>query len=203
VREVRVSASTIGWLTIAGCVATSCAFSLAARGDELTNPPTALVTRIAALVPRYGSRKVELVDAREFAAAVDTACNHDRECAARLVAMAVAESGLSAAVARSEYLPHQGDAYTDKNGVRVHRAWGLFQAWKNSNNAHVWGDDNLLVQARAARSMQLGALAECRKFRDTPPEVGMWRVLSGRGCRLAWPGEEMRVVLVAKIRRAL
>jgi hypothetical protein len=198
---VRVTANAIGWLVIIGCVSIALAFSAAARGDSL--PAPSLTDRIAALVPRYGSRKVELVDAQEFAAAVDTACNHDRECAARLVAMAVAESGLSAAVARSEYLPHQGDAYTDKNGVRVHRAWGLFQAWKNSNNAHVWGDDNLLIQARAARSMQLGALAECRKYRDTPPELGMWRVLSGRGCRLAWPGEEMRMVLVAKIRRAL
>jgi hypothetical protein len=190
----------IAWATLAFLAAL--ALAMAVTATVKADAPT-LADRIAALVPRFGSRKVELVDAQEFAAAVDTACNHDRECAARLVAMAVAESGLSAAVARSEYLPHQGDAYTDKNGVRVHRAWGLFQAWKNSNNAHVWGDDNLLVQARAARSMQLGALAECRKFRGVDPEVGMWRVLSGRGCLLPYSGEEIRMGLLARVRRAL
>lgn len=194
------ASNRIGWLTLAFLAAL--ALAMAVTATVKADAPT-LADRIAALVPRYGSRKVELVDAQEFAAAVDTACNHDRECAARLVAMAVAESGLSAAVARSEYLPHQGDSFIDKDGVRQHLAWGSWQQHANRNNAHVWGDDNLLVQARAARSMQLGALAECRKYRDTPPDLGMWRVLSGRGCRLAWPGEEMRMVLVAKIRRAL
>lgn len=198
---MRVTPNMVGWLVIAGCVATSCAFSIAARAD--TPPVSPLASRIAALVPRFGSRKVELVDAEAFGVAVDTACKGERECAAKLIVQAVAESGLSAAVARSEYTEHQGDAFLDKNGVRVHRAWGLFQAWKNRNNAEVWGSDDLLVQARAARSMQLGALAECGKFRGVAPEVGMWRVLSGRGCLLPYSGEEMRMQLLQRVRRAL
>ena len=167
-----------------------------------TEPPS-LADRIAAIVPRYGSRKVDLVDAQEFAQAVDTACKHERECAARLVTMAIAESALSAAVSRSEYKPHEGDSYIDRDGVRQHKAWGIWQGHKNARNADVWGSDDLQVQAQAARNMQLGALAECRKFRGVTPEVGMWRILSGRGCMLPFPGEEMRMALLAKIRRAL
>ncbi|HYQ47090.1 MAG TPA: hypothetical protein VER11_34205 [Polyangiaceae bacterium] len=195
---MRVSANTIGWLVIGGCVAIALAFSAAARGDT---PP--LTARIAALVPRYASKKVDPVDANEFAEAVDTACKHDRECVARLVTMAIAESGLSSAVARSEYLPHQGDAYVNRDGVRVHRAWGTWQQHKSLHNADVWGSDDLLTQARAARAMQLGALAECRKFRGVQPEVGMFRVLSGRGCMAPYSGEEMRMQLLARVRRAL
>lgn len=191
----------IGWLVIAGCVATSCAFTVAAHGQDA--PPSPLAERIAALVPRFASKKVEPVDANEFGVAVDTACKHDRECAARLVTMAIAESGLSAAVSRSEYLPHQGDAYVNRDGVRVHRAWGTFQQHKSRNNADVWGSDDLLVQARAARSMQLGALAECKSFRGVLPEVGMFRVLAGRGCMAPYSGEEMRMQLLARVRRAL
>lgn len=193
----------IAWGTIAFCLATSCAFTLAARSEELPPPPASpLATRIASLVPRFGSRKVELVDAQEFGSAVDTACKHDRECAARLVTMAIAESGLSAAVSRSDYKPHEGDAFVNRDGVRVHRAWGSWQVHKNAHNADVWGSDDLLVQARAARSMQLGALAECGKFRGVQPEVGMFRVLAGRGCMAPWPGEEMRMALLGRIRRA-
>lgn len=199
---MRVTPNTIGWLVIAGCVAVSCAFSAAAHSEELP-PPSPLAARVAALVPRFGSRKVELVDAQAFGVAVATACNGDRECAAKLLTMAIAESGLSAAVSRSEYLPHQGDAYVNRDGVRVHRAWGTWQGHKNAHNAAVWGSDDLLVQARAARSMQLGALAECRKFRGVSPEVGMWRVLSGRGCLLPYSGEQMRMTLLARVRRAL
>jgi hypothetical protein len=195
---VRISATTIGWLVIAGCVATSCAFSVAAHADAPT-----LESRVAALVPRFASKKAEPVDANNFASAIVTACKGERECVARLATMAIAESGLSAAVARSEYLPHQGDAYTNRDGVRVHRAWGTWQQHKSLHNVDVWGSDDLLTQARAARSMQLGALAECRKFRGVSPEVGMWRVLSGRGCLLPYSGEEMRMTLLARVRRAL
>lgn len=162
-----------------------------------------LVDRVAALVPRYGSRKVELVDAREFAEAVVTACKGERECVVRLVTMAILESGLSAAVSRSEYKPHEGDAYVNKDGVRVHRAWGTFQQHKSRLNAEVFGSNDQLVQARAARKMQLGALAECRSFRGLDPELGMWRVLSGRGCRLPFKGEQARSELAAKLRRQL
>ncbi len=195
----------VGWATLAFLAALALAmfFSAAlARADEIP-PPSALAARVAALVPRYGSRKVELVDAQAFGAAVDAACKHDRECAARLVTMAVLESGLSAAVARSEYKPHEGDAYTDRNGVRVHRAAGLWQAHKNRHNAETWGSKDLLVQAKDARSMQLGALAECRHSRGVLPEVGMWRVLSGRGCSYPYSGEDARMTLLEKIRRAL
>jgi hypothetical protein len=162
-----------------------------------------LATHIAALVPRFGSRKVELVDAQAFGVAVDTACKHDRECAARLVTVAIAESGLGLAVSLSQYKPHQGDAYVDRNGVRVHRAWGTWQQHKSGHNADVWGSDDLLTQARAARTMQLGALADCRHSRGVLPEVGMWRVLSGRGCSYPYSGEDARMTLLAKIRRAL
>jgi hypothetical protein len=199
---VRVTANAIGWLVIGGCVGIALAFSAAARGDSAP-PQLPLAARVAALVPRFGSRKVELVDAQAFGVAIETACNGDRECAAKLVTMAVAESGLSAAVSRSEYRPHEGDAYTNRDGVRVHRAWGTWQGHKNAHNAGVWGSDDLLVQARAARSMQLGALAECRKFRGVDPEVGMWRVLSGHGCLLPYSGEEIRMGLLARVRRAL
>jgi len=199
---MRVTANVVGWVVIAGCVATSCAFSVAAHSEPAA-PPVGLASRIAALVPRFGSKKVELVDPQAFGVAVDTACKGDRECAAKLITMAIAESGLSAAVARSEYLPHQGDAFVNRDGVRVHRAWGSWQQHKSRLNGDVWGDDDLLTQARAARSMQLGALAECRKFRGVAPEVGMWRVLSGRGCLLPYSGEEMRMTLLARVRRAL
>jgi len=189
-----------GWwvVVILVVIALSMAFSAVVSADVPT-----LADRVAALVPRFGSKKVELVDAQEFGGAVDTACKHDRECAARLVTQAIMESGLSAAVARSEYTEHQGDAYTDKNGVRLHRAWGLFQNWKNLHNADVWGSDDLLVQARAARAMQLGAIVECRAFREVQPEVGMWRILAGRGCTGMWDGAEKRMQLLARIRRAL
>src|SRR6478735_1388524 len=169
----------VGWMTLIALstLALFMFFTAVARTEPLT-----LADRIALLVPRFGSKSAELVDAREFGVAVDEACKHDRECAARLVTMAIMESALSAAVSRSEYTDHQGDSFIDRDGVRQHRAWGTWQGHKNSRNADVWGDDDLLVQARAARAMQLGALAECRKFRGVVPEVGMWRILSGRGC---------------------
>ena len=188
----------IAWGVIAFSIATSCAFSRAAHSES---PP--LAARIAILVPRFAAKGVEAVDAEAFGAAVDTACKHDRECAARLVTMAIAESGLSAAVARSEYKPHEGDSFIDRNGVRQHRAWGTFQQHKSRNNADVWGSDDLLIQARSARSMQLGALAECRSFRGVLPEVGMWRILSGRGCAFPYSGEDARQQLLARVRRAL
>jgi hypothetical protein len=165
--------------------------------------PQSLADRIAELVPRYGSKSVELVDAQEFGIAIDVACNHDRECAARLFTMAVKESALSLAVSRSEYRPHEGDSYIDKEGIRQHKAWGTWQAHKNRNNAEVWGSTDLLVQAKAARLMQLGALAECRAFRGVLPEVGMWRILSGRGCMAPYTGEDARMTMLARIRRAL
>jgi hypothetical protein len=195
---VRASATAFGRLVIAFGVATGLGFSCAAHADAPT-----LADRVAALVPRFGSKSVELVDPQEFGAAVDSACKGDRECAVRLVTMAIMESGLSKAVSLSEYKPHQGDAYLDRNGVRAHRAWGTWQGHKNARNADVWGSDDLLVQARSARSMQLGALAECRKFRGVTPEVGMWRVLSGRGCMLQYSGEDARQTMLARIRRAL
>lgn len=195
---VRVSADGIGWALIAIGVATGVTFSCEARSDV-----PALADRVAALVPRFGSRSVELVDAQEFGVAVATACKQERECAARLTTMAIMESSLSAAVSRSEYSKHQGDAYVDRNGVRQHKAWGSFQQHKSLNNADVWGEDDLLVQARAARSMQLGALAECRKFRGVVPEVAMWRILSGRGCMAPYSGEDARMAMLARVRRAL
>lgn len=190
----------IAWATLLFLAAL--ALGMAVSATVKADAPS-LVERIAATVPRFGAKGHELVDAHEFAVAVDTACNHDRECAARLIAMAIAESGLRLAVANSEYQPHEGDAHTNRDGVRVHLAWGSWQQHANRLNADVWGSDDLLVQARAARSMQLGALAECRKFRGVQPEVAMWRVLSGRGCLLPYSGESMRQELVARVRRAL
>lgn len=173
-------------------------FCAVAKGDAPT-----LADRIAVLVPRYASKKTEPVAATELASAIDSACKHDRECAARLLTMAVMESGLSAAVSRSEYTEHQGDAYTDRDGVRQHLAWGTFQQHKNARNAADWGNDDLTVQARHARAIQAGALAECRKFRGVDPEVAMWRILSGRGCMVKFSGEDARQVLLRKIRKAL
>lgn len=193
--DIKIAWATL--LTLA-VLALAMAFSAVAHGDTPT-----LADRVAALVPRYGSKKLELVDAADFGAAVDTACNHDRDCAARLVTMAVMESGLSAAVSRSEYTPHQGDAHTDRNGVRVHLAAGLWQLHKSRLNADTWNSPDLLVQARDARRMQLGALAECRAFREVPPEVGMFKVLAGRGCTGMWAGAEKRTDLLKKIRGRL
>jgi len=198
---MRLTANTCGWLVIAGCVATSCAFSVAAHSEPAA--PPSLAQRVAALVPRFGSKSVELVDPQEFGNAVDVACKHDRECAARLVTMAIAESGLSKAVSLSQYKPHQGDAYVNRDGVRMHRAAGSWQLHKNSHNADTWGSPDLLTQAKDARAMQLGALAECSKFRGVQPEVGLWRVLSGRGCLLPYSGEDMRMQLLQRVRRAL
>jgi len=162
-----------------------------------------LADRVAALVPGFGSKKVELVDAQEFGAAVDTACKHDRECAVRLTAMAVAESALSRDVSLGVYTEHQGDSYRDKDGTVKHRAWSLWQLHSNAHNASVFGSTELLTQARAAKAAQLGALAECRAFREVSSEVGMWRVLSGRGCLYHYSGEEKRMQLLAKIRGRL
>lgn len=180
------------------------AFAFAALIAALTahaSAPT-LAERIATLVPQYGSRKVELVDAREFGEAVATACKGERECAARLTAMAILESGLSLNVSKSIYEPHQGDAYVTKEGVRVHRAAGTWQLHKSRINADTWGSESLLVQARDARRMQLGALAECRSFR-VDQAVAFWRVLAGRGCMGAWRGEVARAELVTKLMRKL
>jgi len=189
----------VGWLTLAFLFALGFVMAIAAiaRADY-----SRLAERVTALVPRLGARGVVLVEPVEFGNALAQACNQERECVARLLTMAVMESGLSAAVARSEYTTHQGDAYTDRNGVRQHRAWGTYQQHKCRLNADVWGDDDPLVQARAARARQLGALAECRAFRVVP-EIGMWRLLSGRGCLHPYQGETARMELLAKIRRAL
>jgi hypothetical protein len=187
--EVKLAWAAVIVLVV---IALSMAFSAIAMADVPT-----LADRVAALVPRFGSKKVELVDAQEFGVAVDTACKHDRECAARLVTQAVMESGLSAAVARSEYSEHQGDAYKDKDGTIRHRAWGTYQIHRNAHNADVWGSDDLLVQARAARALQLGALAECKS------ELGLWHMLAGRGCTGLWDGAQKRVALLAQVRRRL
>jgi len=188
------------WLPLVtiAALAGAMAVTALARGDAPT-----LADRVATLVPRYGSKSVPLVDAAEFGAAVDTACNHDRDCAARLVTMAVVESALSLSVSRSEFLPHQGDSYLDKDGTRQHRAWGTWELHKNAHNADVWGASDLLTQARAAKAAQVGALAECKAFREVPPEVGMWRILAGRGCTSMYSGAEKRMALLAQVRRRL
>jgi hypothetical protein len=187
----------IGWVTIAFLALLALVCSVA-RADY-----SRLAERIAELVPRLGTRGVELVEPVEFGNAIAVACNQDRECAARLLTMAVLESGLTAAVSRSEYRSHEGDAYTDRDGVRRHRAWGTYQLHQNRLNADVWGTEDALVQARAARVAQAGAVAECRGFRSVQPEVGMWRVLSGRGCLAPYSGEAARMALLARIRKAL
>lgn len=190
----------VGWVTVffLAALALTLALCSVARADE-----SRLARRVAELVPRFGARGVELVEPAAFGNAVAEACNQDRECIARLFTMAVMESGLRATVARSEYADHEGDAYTDRLGVRQHKAWGTYQLHRSRLNAEVFGDDDLLVQARAARRAQAGAEAECRGFRSVQPELGMWRVLSGRGCLLPYSGEAARMTLLAKIRRAL
>lgn len=210
----------IGWFLLLGLalLALTLALCSRARADSGSLPfPVAapssanatrlggerLTARVAALVPRFGNKGIELVDPGEFASAIVEACNRDVECIARLAAMAIKESGLSAAVARSEYRYHEGDAYTDRYGVRRHRAWGLFQMHRSRLNAEVWGNDDLRVQARTAQRMQAGALAECRAFRGVLPEIGMWRVLSGRGCAARYEGEEARMVMLGHVRRVL
>lgn len=193
-------ADRIGWCLLLFLAALGLA--MAVTGIVHADAPT-LADRVAHLVPGYGSKKVELVDAEEFGAAVDTACNHDRECAARLVTMGIVESALSLSVSRSEFSPHQGDAFTDKDGSIQHRAWGTFELHKNAHNAAVWGSADLLTQARSARAAQVGARAECKAFRGLDPDVGMWRVLSGRGCLYHYNGEEKRMQLLAKIRGRL
>jgi len=190
----------VGWVTLAFLFALGFAMALCsvARADY-----SRLAERVAELVPRYGARGIELVEPVGFGNAVAQACNQDRECVARLLTMAVMESGLSAAVSRSEYKPYEGDAYLDRNGVRQHRAWGTYQQHRSRLNAEVWGDDDALVQARAARLAQAGAVGECRGFRSVLPEVGMWRVLSGRGCLAPYSGEAARMALLARVRKAL
>lgn len=193
-------ADRVGWLVVLflATLALAMAFSAICRAEGPT-----LASRIAALVPRYGSKSVELVDAQAFGEAVDTACKHDRECAARLVAMAIAESSLSRNVSLGIYTEHQGDSYRDKDGELKHRAWSLWQLHANSHNASVFGSTDLMVQARAAKAAQAGALAECKAFREVQPEVGMWRILSGTGCTGMFRGVEKRQALLARIRRAL
>ena len=190
----------VGWVTLLALMALSLVLSFCsmARADY-----SRLAERIAQLVPRYGTRAAELVEPVEFGNAVAEACNQERECAARLLTMAIMESALSAAVSRSEYSHYEGDAYTDRQGVRQHRAWGTYQQHRCRLNADVWGSDDLLVQSRAARARQIGALAECRAFRGLVPEIGMWRILSGRGCLAPYSGEGARMALLAQIRRAL
>lgn len=193
-------ANRVGWVTLAFLAALALVMALCsvARADY-----SRVAERVAQLVPRFGARGVELVEPVEFGNAVAQACNQDRECAARLLTMAVMESGLSAAVSRSEYRDHEGDAYTDRDGVRRHKAWGTYQLHENRLNADVWGTQDALTQAKAARLAQAGAVAECRSFRSVLPEVGMWRVLSGRGCLAPYSGEAARMALLVKIRRAL
>jgi len=190
----------VGWVTLLLLLALGLSFALCsvARADY-----SRLAERVAELVPRYGARGIELVEPVEFGNAVAQACNQDRECVARLLTMAVMESGLSAAVSRSEYKHHEGDAYTDRDGVRRHRAWGSYQLHRNKLNVDVWGDDDSLVQARAARLAQAGAAGECRGFRSVLPELGMWRVLSGRGCLAPYSGEAARMALLVRVRKAL
>lgn len=194
------SVNRIGWFVIAVLVSLAMWLGMCsvARADE-----SRLGQRVAELVPRFGARGVELVEPGAFGNAVAEACGQERECVAKLLTMAVLESGLRASVARSEYAYHEGDAYTDRYGVRQHRAWGTYQLHRSRLNDEVWGDDDLLVQARAARRAQQGAELECRGFRSVAPELGMWRVLSGRGCLAPYSGEAARMTLLAKIRRAL
>jgi len=190
----------VGWVTLLFLAALGLGMALCsvARADY-----SRLAERVAELVPRFGARGIELVEPVEFGVAVANACNQERECVARLLTMAVMESGLSAAVSRSEYRDHEGDAYTDRQGVRRHKAWGLWQQHRSTRNADVWGEDDVLVQAKAARLAQAGAVRECRGFRSVLPEVGMWRVLAGRGCLAPYSGEAARMELLVKIRRAL
>lgn len=189
----------LAWFAIVALLVTGLVFAYCGHAHAAA----ALAERIALLVPRLGARGAELVEPSEFGRAVAIACEQDRECAARLVTMAVMESGLRASVARSEYGYREGDAYTDRKGVRQHRAWGTYQQHRSRNNAEVWGSPDYLVQARAARALQLGALAECRAFRSVQAEIGMWRILSGRGCRLPYSGESARMEMLARVRRAL
>ena len=193
-------ANRVGWITLFALFALglAMAFCSVARADY-----SRLAERVAELVPRFGARGIELVEPVEFGNAVAQACNQERECVARLLTMAVLESGLSAAVSRSEYRYHEGDAYTDRDGVRRHKAWGTYQLHRHRLNADVWGSEDALVQARAARLAQAGAASECRGFRSVPPELGMWRVLSGRGCLSPYSGEAARMALLARVRKAL
>jgi len=185
----------IGWATIGFLVAISIAMVISARLAHADQPT--LTDRIAAVIPSLVSSKEENVDAREFAEAVASVPKVNREWAALLLTIATHESSLRARIARSEYRSKkEGDGG---------RAFGLFQAHKNSLNADVWGSTDIRVQTiEAARALR-SAFYQCNG-RQPPRADWVARTINayaGRRCDAQWVGLDRRVATFNRVVRRL
>lgn len=181
----------IAWGVIAFCVATSCAFTRAAKSES---PP--LVDRLVAAQPALASRTEPAVDARELAQAIASVPRVTREWAALILTIAAHESALSARIAANDCAKHECDGG---------RAFGLYQAHKNLHNADVWGSTDIRVQTlEAARGLRAGFYV-CNGRRKLPVDWVARTIngYAGKHCDATWPGLEQRLATFNRIVRKL
>lgn len=132
------------------------------------------------------------MNARELAEAIASA-TQSPQWAAFLLTTAHHESALSARISRSEYRPREGDSG---------RAWGLFQNWKSTSNADVWGSPDIATQVKAASHLSRQYFNMCRGS-GVPFPLSTFRALGGHGCSLPLKGEEQRMATYARVLRRL
>lgn len=189
----------IGWISVffLAVLALSMALSAVVRADA---PPVqnSLVESLISAQKQFQSRTEQSVDERELAVAIAASANGDRKGAALLLTIAIHEGGLRERVRLDQYGPHEGDAYTDVDGERKHRASGIYQVHKNAHNAAEWGSTDLGAQTRMAARLAAGALARCKRS-IAPYPVSVFRGYAGRGCDMPLKGEERRAQTFARV----
>jgi hypothetical protein len=183
----------IGWLVVAGCLATNCAFAIAAHSEPAA--PPSLVDRLILAQSSLASRKEEVVDARELAESIASVPKVTREWAALILTVAAHESNLRARIAANDCREKECDGG---------RAFGLYQAHKNEHNAAVWGSSDVRVQTlEAARGLRSGFYV-CNHGKL--PIDWVARTINGyagRRCDAVWPGLEQRLATFNRVLRKL
>lgn len=122
-----------------------------------------------------------------------------RDWAALLVTVAYHESGLSERVMRGDFKPHEADAHM-VNGVRVHRARGLWQNHRNSLNAELWerANGDVEAQAKMADRGLRGAFWTCARS-GVPWLRATLNAYGGTRCGAQWPGLDKRVATFERL----
>lgn len=163
-----------------------------------------VVSGVEKATPEFSTKREPAVDGTELGQAIAKyERNPDR--AAMLFAIAVHESALMARIGRNECrydAKHKEcDPELHRDGSVTFRAWGLWQQWKNANNASEWGSTSLDVQAKSAVRLLRGAWKRCSGYPGVPEPLGAIRAYAGRGCDQEVRGEGSRLATYNKVRK--
>lgn len=193
-RSSSLSASNrVGWVTLIALSAMGSVMFISAVGHT---EPVSLVDRLVAAQRPLASRKEEAVDPLELATAIAAVPKVTREWAALILTVAAHESALSARIAANDCAKHECDGG---------RAFGLYQAHKNTHNADVWGSSDIRVQTlEAARGLRSGFYV-CNGRRKLPVDWVARTIngYAGKRCDAQWPGLDQRLATFNRTVRKL